>query len=1085
MKKLFLFTVATLGVSLLAAAESLTAEQALARALNQGAPAKARALKSSEMKLAYTSEASEFYAFNRAGSNGFIIASGDTRMRPVIGIADEGTFDISNPNLRAWLDFYRQELAQAKADGKDDENEEMNRFDNYAKWHSIEPMLQTRWDQGYPYNAKTPLINGKHAPTGCVATAMAQVIRYLEYYKGTGTNSYANYSYDFIKWTPDFSKMPASIKDGSPQEQIDEVAELMLACGMAVNMGYGELASGSGGPVNGLKRFLGYDNATVSYPRNAFNTPQWESLVYDQLAQGRPVYYAGSGDGGHAFVCDGYASDGLFHFNWGWSGMSDGYFALSALNPQNQGTGSSEGGYNVGQSICIFVTPSDTNKPNADNYITHPVELVHLSDLSLPTTSGTKDSFSICYGIYSSPVSQQPISLGPTLVLKSVDGSVDDILMAPDQYKSMQPLGEQAWNFSVDYSKTHVPAGEYDAYFVGVVAGYDGYCTAYHMAQSGLKSQNDHWRVKVSDSGTRKYTFAVADGNGVSIAEMSTNDLYADNTDNVVNVTFVNSGNQDWVERVKMQFVAAEGKVIESANSYIFVPSHGFVEYKYAANLVAGEYTVKIVRPTFANSPQLGDKSLAIEVKKGTRPGKDEKDPVPSAAAEVALWAGEGVAVKQLSRKAIASGQPITGIAALNGKYGLTFSYSLAIAEYANPSNIIETLPIASNVGVVAGQWVRGQEFSVTPTVAPGKYKMYFVDNYNVCAGYVADLIIGIDADGMLFEMLGNKQLSYLGSDGNAANLVIPASVKYNGVDYDVTAIAANAESMNGNLTAVSVPATVETIGKDAFRGCSALKTVKFDGKTVPFESSVISFYGVNSNLKFFVPEDSYADYRKAFHNDGKVYCELTTFDVPEELTIMAGHVVEFTPITNTAHYDPSLVSAMTADFNVLQVEYAADGRIMLRGVAPGTATLRVECAGPAVTKTIKVTVTSTVTSIRIEPETVSLIKGEWSRLEAVVTPQSVADVEIEWSSENSSVANIGKNGDLYAAGVGTTRVYAKLADNPVISAYATVTVTEKSGIFEMEVDNGQVEVFDLQGRKVSNPSRGIYIVNGKKIFRK
>lgn len=1168
MKKLFFLTIAALGVSLFAAAESLTAEQALARALNQGGPAKARALKPAALQLAYTSEASEFYVYDRADADGFLIASGDTRMRPVLGVADSGVFDTSNPALRAWLDFYKQELAQAKADDKDDETEGMNRFDNYARWQPIEPMLQTNWDQIAPYNSKTPVFNGKHAPTGCVATAMAQLIKHLGYYKGAGTNTYSNgaYTYNFDKWTPDFSKMPAKITANSPQEQIDEISELMLACGMAVNMGYSERSSGAGDPINGLKTFLGYDNASVTYPRTSFNTPQWESLIYDQLAQGRPLYYAGTGDGGHAFICDGYSSDGLFHFNWGWGGVGDGYFALSALNPQNQGTGSGEGGYNVGQYIGLFITPSDTNRPNADSYITHPVELVYLTELSLPASSGTKDSFTMTYGIYKCPVSQQPITFGPTLVLKSVDGSVDDILMAPDNFVNMRALG-QGLNFSVDYSKTDVPPGEYDAYFVGVVVGYDGYCTAYHMRNDWSRSQNDHWRVKVDASGKRTYRLANADGNDISIVNMSANDLYANDAANVINVTFVNSGNQDWIERVKMQFVAENGKVTESTNSYPFVPSHGFLEFRYAAKLAAGKYTVKIVRPSYDNAPQLGDQALVIEVKAGTRPGddKDDKDPIPSAATEVALWAGDGAPVRTLERTVIVPGQSITGTTALKGSYGPTFSYHLTIADYDNPGNVLEKLPIASNVSVTHGQWICGQEFSVTPTVGPGKYKMYFADDYNVCAGYPADLIIGIEADGMLFEVLGDNRLAYVGSKTMAVDLAIPASVNYADVDYVVTAIAANAESLNAALTSVSLPSTLTVIEKDAFKGCSALKTVKFQGNTVPFQSSVIPFYGVNSNLKFYVPDGAYADYRKVFHNEGKVYCELTAFDVPGELTVMAGHLKEFTPVTNTPHYDPSLVSAMTTDFQVLQVEYTADGRIMLRGVAPGTATLSVGCTKPAVAKTVKVNVIpqvavklnksklslnideteqltatltpesdlpltwvssdpkvaqvdanglvsalsvgsaiisvyvegneipancevnviSAVTSIKIEPETISMTKGEWSRLKVVVTPQSAANAAIEWSSENSSVANIGKEGDLYAAGVGTTRVHAKLVDNPAISAYTTVTVSEKNGILEMEVDNGRVEIFDLQGRKVSDPSRGIYIVNGKKVFLK
>ena len=99
-----------------------------------------------------------------------------------------------------------------------------------------------------------------------------------------------------------------------------------------------------------------YDVGVQIYTRDYYSVTSWKALLKKEIDAGRPVIYAGSSSSaGHAFVCDGYDDSGKFHFNWGWSGTSNGYYETSALNPGVQGIGSSNGGYNMDQQIITGI----------------------------------------------------------------------------------------------------------------------------------------------------------------------------------------------------------------------------------------------------------------------------------------------------------------------------------------------------------------------------------------------------------------------------------------------------------------------------------------------------------------------------------------------------------------------------------------------------------------------------------------------------------------------------------------------------------------------------------------------------------
>ena len=354
-------------------AEVLTPEQALARVRVDG-PARIHGLQSSgdaALRPVYTQSAGSLpaaYVFDTR--SGYMVVSADDVAAPLLGYADEGSFDAANipDNLRYWLESYASEIAWARDNGVEPARSRASRADRAP----IAPLVKTQWNQGSPYNNYCPIYNGSRSVTGCVATAMAQVMKYYNYpAKGTGSHSYTtktlkiSQSMDFSSTSFRWTSMADSYGSFSSTSQKNAVATLMHACGVSVDMDYTPNESGapSMNVASALANYFGYDKGVRYLMRDYYGMAEWEELVYNQLVEFGPVQYSGSNtSAGHSFVCDGYSADGYFHFNWGWGGMSHGYFLLSALDPTSQGIGGSTAGYNSGQDIIANVATSGEGK---------------------------------------------------------------------------------------------------------------------------------------------------------------------------------------------------------------------------------------------------------------------------------------------------------------------------------------------------------------------------------------------------------------------------------------------------------------------------------------------------------------------------------------------------------------------------------------------------------------------------------------------------------------------------------------------------------------------------------------------------
>ena len=343
----------------LAMGASLSPDEALAR-LNADRRLSPSIHKVSASDFRLTDTVGNLYIFS--GKTGFIVLPDDDAAPALLGYSDRSEFDADiNPNLAYWLECLNQEIDYLKSVSAVSATR-APRADRPA----IAPMIATRWNQGSPYNNDCPVYGGQRSVTGCVATAMAQVLKYHSYpEEGTGVVSYTlngqNLSFDYGNTTFEWDLMTDTYDSSSTPESEAAVATLMYACGVGVNMQYSPQSSGASSSMipGTLINNFNYDKSIWLAQRNAFGLMEWEDLIYNELKEGRPVLYGGQGSGGgHEFVCDGYSDNGYFHFNWGWGGLSDGYFLLTALNPGSLGTGGGAGGYNMDQDVVIGVQPA-------------------------------------------------------------------------------------------------------------------------------------------------------------------------------------------------------------------------------------------------------------------------------------------------------------------------------------------------------------------------------------------------------------------------------------------------------------------------------------------------------------------------------------------------------------------------------------------------------------------------------------------------------------------------------------------------------------------------------------------------------
>ena len=318
----------------------------------------------------------EFYIFTREAADGFVIVSADNSVQPILGYSTDSRFITPLPaHVFSFLQRYEQEITYCREHSIPATNEIEQQWNSLIEGTyapqlttAVAPLLTTTWDQSPYYNNLCPDSSGVHAVTGCVATATAQIMKFWNWpATGNGSHSYYddNFGYqsaNFGATTYNWNQMPNALNASSSATQVNAVATLMYHIGVAVEMGYGIDASsammnsygysGYACAENALKNYFRYKNTLHSVYKDEVTNSYWINTLTNELDAGRPLLERGGGDaGGHAFVCDGYDNNGLFHINWGWGSYQDGYFAQNALNPGNYT-------FNDGTAVIVGIEPN-------------------------------------------------------------------------------------------------------------------------------------------------------------------------------------------------------------------------------------------------------------------------------------------------------------------------------------------------------------------------------------------------------------------------------------------------------------------------------------------------------------------------------------------------------------------------------------------------------------------------------------------------------------------------------------------------------------------------------------------------------
>ena len=308
-----------------------------------------------------------YYVFN-VGTTGFVIMAADDAVRPLIGYSDRGTFNPNDmaPALADYLEKTRlgimaeAQRGQGNAEVKADWAllEQCGRLVSRHGGRADEYLVETTWNQNYPYNYFCPEDQsgpGGHCYAGCVATAAAQVMKYWDHpLQGQGSYTYVpetNPQYgpqtaNFGETTYDWENMPNSISASSPQVEIEAVAQLIYHVGVSVDMNYKPSGSGAvtGRLCETMPAYFFYTDQMLNLYREDYSHEAYMQLVIDAIDMDWPMVHRG---GGHAYVLDGYNDNDMVHFNWGWSGSSDGWFNID------------DHGYTDSESVIYNYVPAE------------------------------------------------------------------------------------------------------------------------------------------------------------------------------------------------------------------------------------------------------------------------------------------------------------------------------------------------------------------------------------------------------------------------------------------------------------------------------------------------------------------------------------------------------------------------------------------------------------------------------------------------------------------------------------------------------------------------------------------------------
>lgn len=968
------------GVSLLGtfqvSARELSADEALERALN-ALPQTAHGLSANSVTApvcVYTGQTRvgvpgaaatpAYYVYNLAGDNGYIIASGDSRLRPLLAMSDEGTpFDPDNipPQMSWWLGQYEAEigayLALNEVPVATTLSEPANVTDYYSTWTDIEPLCETRWNQGDPYNSLCPIdpSTSQRSVTGCVATAFAQILKFWSKPAvGTGSHTYhankidMDLTYDFDANPFEWDKMLDVYNNDNKgtTAQRNAVANLMLACGISVDMNYSSVASGAGSAnvASAVAKYFGYSDQSRYYNRSNFYTVDWEKMIYTELTAGRPVYYSGSGPGGaHAFVCDGYTYAGLFHFNWGWGGSSDGWFALTALTPGTLGIGGGAGGGFSQYQDIVTIIPAGTS---AEVYEGMTGQFT--ADAVSASVASTRVEM-VCTSLYSSTITKG------TFGIAAIDENGTEHYLWSTWTFDLPGYG---WGWGTGTIRVD------KSLFADLGAGT--YIIRPATRESGTGEQSlvrvanpcqSYATLKVSASGSVTVADQVAPIKFVGLTADS--EIYTD-SEAPLTLAVANTGDLDWngpMNLVMTNATTRQKYTYDLGN--LFLPAGDFLNVAATIKSLdiddkpidAGDYKVTIanrfektlgngrfdltIRPASDNNPQLLSifrygAALPTILKTGALYDVDRydmvyyfKDGKVDTDFDICLtyWHADASELDQTPLL-------ITDVCKISAKAGSIYIYPLA-------------------------------KYTMPKTLAPGKYIMRYT-NPDATVSYSDAMpltVYSIQDSKYGFILNSDMTGGYICDFPNYkehSDVVLPSTVRYRGQNYPVIGVDQGTFMLKKDLRTVVFPEDVTDLQFNAFRLDCFMDAMRFKGATVPFGTFQAVFYGLPTNTRIYVPGSALAAYRKAIPYDN-IFSAYESLDMTVE-SVAVGKSSNVTVTLAGADADSDYqLDVQTTDPAIATVKQVASDpdahtvTLQLTGLTIGTTTLTVASREPGV----------------------------------------------------------------------------------------------------------------------------------------
>ena len=529
-------------------------------------------------------EGQAYYLFDNGNNKGFVIVSGDDKLPEVIGYATSGSLSEQEMpvQLKSLLEAFEKQYKEMAGDDARLERAMAERNalaeSSAAANVTVSPLLgDIAWAQETPYNNQCPTFTNGQAATGCVATAMAQVIRYHQYPTQlqhdipsyTSQSGFTSSVIPASSTTYDYDKMLEQYVSGNySDEQANAVATLMYHCGCAVQMEYGVDGSSAitRSTAHVLGAYFGYDTSTLAFvDRGDYSLAEWCRIIDHELTNNRPIIYDANTlrNEIHAFVCDGANGNGFYHINWGWGGYCNGYFDISLLNSQEPESTTGAGEYNIGMGMTIGIKPSSQTgtAPIAkakDIYAYFDSVNLASKDPSNPGELSVETRFKIYNLSYSVFNGWVALAVEDNSGYKLVS---DKYTIHGFQAFSIQ--GALKYYVYSSYFNYHFPNGTTKV-FVVYGSGED------------IKSVCGGYRGK-------PYFYVTSDGtsaqisNGYSLsATLSTEETIYNGKDNTLSLTVTNNGVQEYLDIVDVYVSSTETKPEEASSTlYLAVPANG------------------------------------------------------------------------------------------------------------------------------------------------------------------------------------------------------------------------------------------------------------------------------------------------------------------------------------------------------------------------------------------------------------------------------------------------------------------------------------------------------------------------------